>query len=67
MCLEIFCITKYSIRSLGEIGFLITSRSVGYVVGSIVAGPIFDKFNGNIVVSGSLLFTAIGTKLNQSV
>ena len=45
---------------LGGIGVLFVGMSGGYIVGSFIAGRLFDRFDPHRVYAGSLLLLAIG-------
>jgi MFS family permease len=49
--------------TIGETGYLFPGRSVGYLLGSSVGGPLFDKYNGNRILSGGLFLASAGTAL----
>ena len=38
---------------------IFTARSVGYLLGSIIAGWLFDRWNGYLVLAASCLIAAI--------
>jgi FHS family Na+ dependent glucose MFS transporter 1 len=46
---------------VAELGYVFSARSVGYLFGSVVGGPLFDKLDGNKLLAVALFFTAIGT------
>ena len=43
---------------LGEMGLLFLLGSAGAVVGTLVSGPVFDRFNGHAVLGGAQLLAA---------
>jgi FHS family Na+ dependent glucose MFS transporter 1 len=45
---------------LGGIGVLFVGQSVGYIIGSFVAGRLYDRFDGHIVYSWALVALAVG-------
>jgi len=47
-------------------GFVFSSRSLGYLVGSMVGGPLFDKFDGNKLLAGAITLTAVGPALPRT-
>ena len=49
--------------STEEIARIFTGRSVGYLVGSILGGLLFDRFNQDCMLSLALLLTAVGTAM----
>lgn len=49
--------------NIKQISTVFTVRSVGYLVGSIVGGVLFNVFNHSCLVGFFLLLTAIGTAL----
>ena len=51
--IELSCQIK--LTSLAHMSYAFTSRSLGYLTGSIVGGWLFDKFNGHVVLSLSCL------------
>ena len=44
---------------LAHMSYAFTSRSVGYLTGSIVGGWLFDKYNGHVVLSMSCLWATL--------
>lgn len=48
---------------LGEIGFLFTASSLGYMLGSLSGGWAYDRVRGNILLAVSALVTAAGLGL----
>ena len=46
--------------SLQSVVYVFTSRSIGYVVGSIVSGVVFDRFDANLLLAIALPCTALG-------
>ena len=44
--------------ALGQIGFLFTARSLGYLFGSLLGGRMYDRMAGNLVMGGMLLGVA---------
>ncbi len=49
--------------SLSSISYVFTFRSLGYVVGSVQGGKLFDRQPGNIVMSMMLLLAAVALLL----
>jgi FHS family Na+ dependent glucose MFS transporter 1 len=49
--------------SLTSISYLFTFRSLGYVIGSLQGGKLFDRYPGNIVMSLMLLLAATALAL----
>lgn len=45
---------------LGGIGVLFAGQAVGYIIGSFVAGRLYDRFDGHAVYSGALIALAVG-------
>jgi FHS family Na+ dependent glucose MFS transporter 1 len=45
---------------IGGIGVLFAAQSVGYVVGSLAAGRLYDRFNGHRVFAAALLIIGLG-------
>jgi MFS family permease len=45
---------------VAQLGYVFSARSVGYLFGSMVGGPLFDKLDGNKLLAGALFLTAIG-------
>ncbi|HZW02950.1 MAG TPA: MFS transporter, partial [Anaerolineaceae bacterium] len=42
--------------SLGSISFLFTARSLGYMIGSVIAGRLYDRYPGHpLIIAGLLL------------
>jgi MFS family permease len=46
---------------VAEMGYVFTARSVGYLFGSMVGGPLFDRLDGNKLLAVALGLTVIGT------
>ena len=44
---------------LAQMSFVFTSRAVGYLVGSIIGGWLFDKYNGHVVLSLSCVWATV--------
>ncbi|PFX24485.1 sodium-dependent glucose transporter 1A-like [Stylophora pistillata] len=44
---------------LAEMSFVFTARAIGYLIGSIVGGWLFDKYNGHLVLSLSCVWAAV--------
>ncbi len=49
--------------SLGEIGVLFTANGLGFVVGAILAGRLFSRVPGNLLLAGSVAVMAIGASI----
>ena len=45
--------------SLAHMSYAFTSRSIGYLTGSIVGGWLFDKYNEHVVLSLSCLWATL--------
>jgi len=45
--------------SLGEISYLFTSRSLGFLIGSLLAGWFYDRMNGHAVMAGTIVAMAL--------
>jgi FHS family Na+ dependent glucose MFS transporter 1 len=45
---------------IGGIGVLFAAQSIGYVIGSLAAGRLYDRFNGHRVFAGALLIIGFG-------
>jgi MFS transporter, FHS family, Na+ dependent glucose transporter 1 len=41
--------------TLGQISFLFTARSLGYMLGSVLAGRLYDRLPGHLLMTGGLL------------
>eukprot|EP00117_Sycon_ciliatum_P033743 scpid33312/ scgid0850/ Sodium-dependent glucose transporter 1 len=46
---------------LDVVSYVFTTRSIGYLIGSIVAGLLFDRFDANFLLAVSLCLSAVGT------
>lgn len=58
---------SYQIEApLKETSFAFTVRSVGYAFGSLLTGPLFDRFPGHITLGASLVAAGVGTVLVPS-
>ena len=44
---------------LGALGFLFTARSIGYILGSLLPGRLYDRLPGHVVAAVSLMAIAI--------
>jgi FHS family Na+ dependent glucose MFS transporter 1 len=51
---------------IGGIGILFVGQSIGYVVGSLIGGRLYDRFLGHRVFAGALLLLAVGLALVPS-
>ena len=49
--------------SLGAVSFFFTARSFGYLIGSLIAGRLFDRYAGHPILVASLLCIAIAFAL----
>ena len=54
--LDLACHTH---TKLQRMSYVFTSRSVGYLTGSIVGGWLFDKYNGHLVLSLSCTWATL--------
>lgn len=45
---------------VAALGYVFTARSIGYLFGSMVGGPLFDRFDGNKLLAAGITLTAIG-------
>lgn len=52
---------------LGGIGVLFVGQACGYIVGSLLAGRLFDRFDGHRVYAASLASLAVGMVLIPSL
>jgi MFS family permease len=46
---------------VAEMGYVFTARSVGYLFGSMMGGPLFDRLDGNKLLAVALCLTVVGT------
>ncbi len=46
---------------VAEMGYVFTARSVGYLFGSMMGGPLFDRLDGNKLLAVALGLTVVGT------
>ena len=44
---------------LEQMSFAFTSRSIGYLLGSITGGWLFDRYNGHVILSVSCLWATL--------
>lgn len=44
---------------LEKMSFVFTARAIGYLIGSIVGGWLFDRYNGHLVLSLSCVWAAV--------
>jgi len=49
--------------SLGQISFLFTGRSLGYLIGSLVGGRLYDRLPGHLVMAATLALMMAGMAL----
>ena len=54
--LELACHTN---TKLEHMSYVFTSRSTGYLIGSIIGGWLFDKYNGHVVLSVSCMWATL--------
>ena len=54
---------KQTGSTVAEMGYVFAARSIGYLVGSGIGGPLVDRLNGNVLLTGTLLFTGFFTAL----
>jgi len=47
--------------SIESISYVITARGFGYLIGSILSGFVYDKFNINLLLFAALFLTSIGS------
>eukprot|EP01129_Flabellula_baltica_P007784 TRINITY_DN3042_c0_g1_i1.p1 TRINITY_DN3042_c0_g1~~TRINITY_DN3042_c0_g1_i1.p1 ORF type:complete len:162 (+),score=25.60 TRINITY_DN3042_c0_g1_i1:99-584(+) len=52
-------LTNATNTTVGELSGVFTSRAIGYLIGSVVSGPLYDKFNGNVITGIALFFTGV--------
>lgn len=52
---------------LGEIGFLITVRSMGYLFGSLASGRLYDRFTGHYLLIGAMIILMVTFFLVPSI
>lgn len=45
--------------SIGAISILFTTRSLGYLLGSLLAGSLYDRFNGSRIMGGMLFISTL--------
>ena len=44
---------------ISDVSFLFTARSIGYFLGSLLAGRLFDRYRGHVVLAGGLALMVI--------
>jgi predicted MFS family arabinose efflux permease len=44
--------------TIGEIGVIFTANGLGFVLGALIAGRLYEKFDGNRLLTASLLVMA---------
>ena len=49
--------------SLATMGYLFVGRAAGYVLGSAVGGPAFDRYSGHPMLAAAMVGASIGTTL----
>lgn len=54
--IELSC---HTCTKLEQMSYAFTSRSFGYLLGSIIGGWLFDKYNGHVVLSMSCIWGAL--------
>lgn len=52
-------LAQHTGSKLSEISFLFTARALGYLLGSLISGRLYDRFPGHQVIAGVLLVMAI--------
>ncbi|MGC8782540.1 MAG: MFS transporter, partial [Anaerolineae bacterium] len=52
-------LAQHTGSKLSEISFLFTARALGYLLGSLISGRLYDRFPGHRVIAGVLLVMAI--------
>jgi fucose permease len=52
---------------LREISYLFTARSLGYLIGSLLAGRLYDRIPGHPVIATALLITALTMALTPTI
>jgi FHS family Na+ dependent glucose MFS transporter 1 len=56
-------LAKHTGTLLSEIGILFTARSLGYLLGSFLAGSVYDRVRGHPVMAGALVVMAVSLAL----
>ncbi len=51
-------LAKHTQAHLSEISYLFTARSLGYLLGSLIGGRLYDRFPGHAVMAGVLVVMA---------
>jgi len=54
---------KTTNATVSQLGLTVTIRALGYLIGSAIGGPLFDKYSGNILLASGFGFAAVGTAL----
>ena len=49
-------LAKHTCTKLEHMSYVFTSRSIGYLMGSMIGGWLFDKYNGHLVLSLSCVW-----------
>lgn len=52
---------KQTGSTVAEMGYVFAARSMGYLVGSAIGGPLVDRFNGHVLLSGTLIVLGSAT------
>ncbi len=47
--------------SVAQMGYTLSARSIGYVCGSSIGGPLFDRMEGHRLILGALTCAAVAT------
>jgi len=56
-------LAQHTRSALSDISYLFTARSLGYLVGSVVGGRLYDKLPGHIVMAGMFVVIALALAL----
>ena len=51
-------LAEHTHTTLGMISYLFTARSLGYLVGTLILGRLYDHFPGHPMIGGAILLTA---------
>jgi len=57
---SLLALAKNTQSTIEGIGWIFIARSIGYLIGSIIGGPAFDRWNGSRLVAFAMCFTVIG-------
>jgi MFS transporter, FHS family, Na+ dependent glucose transporter 1 len=52
---------------VSQVSYLLTARWLGYLIGSLIGGRLYDRYRGHFVIAGMLVLAAVTTALVPAV